>query len=211
MAAAQAVDTASVAEAAIAQGRQGLDRHVPDSHWQQIVGEMAASFRAGRFEEGLLAAIDAVDALLVVHFPHDVHVSRGVSCVACHGQVNEMPLMWKTQSLQMQWCLDCHRDPVPNIRPREAVTDLRWEPPAGFEAERQLRAGEATAIAVGSPSPTSRANVGPDSTAIGTCGPSTSPTTWWGSLPVASSKPEFSLPTMNSRLPAYVSAARVST
>jgi hypothetical protein len=62
------------------------------------------------------------------HFPHDVHVNRGVSCVSCHGQVNEMPLMWKTESLRMQWCLDCHRDPAPHLRPREEVFNMAWHP-----------------------------------------------------------------------------------
>jgi NAD-dependent SIR2 family protein deacetylase len=57
-----------------------------------------------------------------------VHVNRGVSCVSCHGQVNEMPLMWKTESLRMQWCLDCHRDPAPHLRPREEVFNMAWHP-----------------------------------------------------------------------------------
>jgi uncharacterized membrane protein len=49
---------------------RGLDRHVPDSEWKAVVDAMASEFRAGRFEEGLTRAIDAVDALLVRHFPH---------------------------------------------------------------------------------------------------------------------------------------------
>jgi uncharacterized membrane protein len=48
---------------------RGLDAHVPASHWQSLVDGMAQAFRAGRFEEGLMAAIDAVDALLQQHFP----------------------------------------------------------------------------------------------------------------------------------------------
>ncbi len=68
-----------------------------------------------------------------VHFPHDVHVSRGVACVSCHGQVNEMPLMWKTKSLQMEWCLSCHRDPASSLRDRKedpnAVFKMNWHPP----------------------------------------------------------------------------------
>jgi hypothetical protein len=68
-----------------------------------------------------------------VHFPHDLHVNRGVSCVSCHGQVNEMPLMWKTKSLQMEWCLECHRNPAPNLRDktkdRDVVFNMNWHPP----------------------------------------------------------------------------------
>jgi hypothetical protein len=73
-----------------------------------------------------------------VYFNHSIHVAKGVACVTCHGRVDQMPLMRQQAPLTMQWCLDCHRDPVKNIRPREAVTDLSWEPPAGFEQE-QLR------------------------------------------------------------------------
>ena len=44
-----------------------------------------------------------------VYFNHSIHVAKGVGCATCHGQVNEMPLTWKTQQLYMRWCLDCHR------------------------------------------------------------------------------------------------------
>lgn len=72
------------------------------------------------------------------YFNHSIHVAKGVACVTCHGQVDRMPLMYQFATLQMQWCLDCHKDPVPNIRPREEVTNVAWTPPAGFEQE-QLR------------------------------------------------------------------------
>ena len=48
---------------------RALSRQVDPATWQRIVDAMGASFRAGRFEEGLNAAIDAVDALLRQHFP----------------------------------------------------------------------------------------------------------------------------------------------
>jgi hypothetical protein len=63
------------------------------------------------------------------YFNHAVHVKRGVGCVSCHGQVDDMPLMWQVGDLTMSWCLDCHRNPAPHLRPREAVFDMRWEPP----------------------------------------------------------------------------------
>lgn len=72
-----------------------------------------------------------------VYFDHSIHVSRGVSCVSCHGQVNEMPLIKRGASLQMRWCLDCHRDPAPNIRPPEEVFNMTWKRPKddpAFEA-----------------------------------------------------------------------------
>ncbi len=73
------------------------------------------------------------------YFNHSVHVSRGVSCVSCHGQVNEMNVVWHNQSQSMAWCLNCHRNPQEYVRPVAAdkpgatspVFDLNWTPPAG--------------------------------------------------------------------------------
>ena len=65
-----------------------------------------------------------------VYFDHSIHVAKGVACVTCHGQVDRMPLMYQFAPLTMQWCMDCHKDPVPNIRPREAVTRMDWEAPS---------------------------------------------------------------------------------
>ncbi|MDF2811239.1 MAG: cytochrome [Microvirga sp.] len=56
-----------------------------------------------------------------VYFHHAAHVTKGVPCETCHGRVDRMPRTVKTQTLSMGWCLDCHRDPVPQLRPQEAV------------------------------------------------------------------------------------------
>lgn len=58
-------------------------------------------------------------------FNHSIHLHKGIGCVSCHGRVDEMPLMWKNQSLLMEWCLACHRDPIPHLRPRQFVYDMR--------------------------------------------------------------------------------------
>ena len=71
-----------------------------------------------------------------VYFNHSVHVAKGIGCVECHGRVDRMPLMFQEESLQMEWCLDCHRDPEPHVRPRDQVFNMAWEPPPGFEADR---------------------------------------------------------------------------
>lgn len=63
-----------------------------------------------------------------VYFNHQAHVNRGVSCVSCHGQVNEMTVMREEKPLSMSWCLSCHRDPGPNLRPNDQVTNLSWDP-----------------------------------------------------------------------------------
>ena len=71
------------------------------------------------------------------YFDHSIHVAKGVGCSSCHGQVDEMPLMWQEHSLTMEWCLDCHRNPEEQIRPREAVFDMDWMPGSLSLAERK--------------------------------------------------------------------------
>jgi hypothetical protein len=63
-----------------------------------------------------------------VYFNHSIHVSKGVACTTCHGPVQEMALTWREKSLQMEWCLECHRDPEQFVRPREFVFDSAWQP-----------------------------------------------------------------------------------
>ncbi len=64
-----------------------------------------------------------------VYFDHSIHVNKGVGCASCHGRVDQMPITWKTQELQMRWCLDCHRDPAKNLRPRDEVFNMTYEKP----------------------------------------------------------------------------------
>ncbi|MFN0152626.1 MAG: cytochrome c3 family protein [bacterium] len=63
-----------------------------------------------------------------VYFDHSAHVNKGIGCESCHGRVDEMPLVWSENSLQMSWCLDCHRHPEPNVRPRDEVMTMGWTP-----------------------------------------------------------------------------------
>jgi hypothetical protein len=63
-----------------------------------------------------------------VYFEHSVHVNRGVSCVECHGRVDKMEVVAQVEPLSMGWCLECHRNPDPHLRPPELVTQLDWEP-----------------------------------------------------------------------------------
>lgn len=63
-----------------------------------------------------------------VYFNHSIHIAKGIGCVTCHGPVDEMPLMYQAHSLQMGWCLDCHRNPEKYVRPREEVFNLFYEP-----------------------------------------------------------------------------------
>jgi hypothetical protein len=65
-----------------------------------------------------------------VYFNHSIHVNKGIGCSTCHGRVDLMPLMWQVQSLQMQWCLGCHRNPEQYVRPREKVFQMDYQPPS---------------------------------------------------------------------------------
>jgi len=62
------------------------------------------------------------------YFNHAVHVARGVSCKSCHGEINQMEVVWHDQPQSMGWCLDCHRAPEQHLRPRDQVTNLDWKP-----------------------------------------------------------------------------------
>jgi len=70
------------------------------------------------------------------YFNHSIHVNKGVGCETCHGPINQMRLTWKEHTLQMEWCLACHRAPEKFVRPREEVFTMGWEPP-----EAQLALG----------------------------------------------------------------------
>jgi hypothetical protein len=66
-----------------------------------------------------------------VYFNHSAHVTRGVGCVTCHGRVDQMEEVYQKEPLSMSWCLQCHRNPEPNLRPPEEVTNMTWAPPDG--------------------------------------------------------------------------------
>ncbi len=80
------------------------------------------------------------------YFNHSAHVNRGVSCYSCHGQINQMAVVHQVQPLSMAWCLDCHRNPENNLRPREQVFNLDWRPeqenPQAFIAKFGTPPGE---------------------------------------------------------------------
>jgi hypothetical protein len=74
-----------------------------------------------------------------VYFDHSAHVNKGVGCTTCHGPIDAMPLVMQRSSLQMEWCLECHRAPERYIRPKQEVFSVAWQPPANqLEAGREL-------------------------------------------------------------------------
>lgn len=69
------------------------------------------------------------------YFNHSIHVAKGVGCNTCHGPVDEMPLMYQASSLQMEWCLECHREPERFLRPKKEVFNMKWRPENKTEVE----------------------------------------------------------------------------
>ena len=63
-----------------------------------------------------------------VYFDHSVHLAAGVGCVSCHGRIDQMEVVRQDQPLNMGWCLECHRDPKPNLRPKDQITNMTWTP-----------------------------------------------------------------------------------
>ena len=77
-----------------------------------------------------------------VYFNHQIHIKQGVGCNVCHGQVDQMPLIYQATSLLMEFCLDCHRAPEKYIRPRSEVFNMNYKVPAGttqLELGRKLK------------------------------------------------------------------------
>lgn len=68
-----------------------------------------------------------------VFFNHSIHVAKGVGCTTCHGQVDEMPVIYQENALRMEWCLNCHRNPEKYLRPKEFITSVDYRPPDNQE------------------------------------------------------------------------------
>ncbi len=74
-----------------------------------------------------------------VYFNHSIHVNKGIGCSTCHGQVDEMPLMYRVNTLNMNWCVNCHRDPAKYIRPKSEVFNIDYVYPSNqLELGRKL-------------------------------------------------------------------------
>jgi hypothetical protein len=94
--------------------------------WQSapILEPVRASFR----EDRPMQWIRVHDLPDFVYFNHSIHVKKGMGCETCHGRVDQMPLMRQENSLQMEWCLNCHRNPQEYVRPRQEVFTMGYRP-----------------------------------------------------------------------------------
>jgi hypothetical protein len=75
-----------------------------------------------------------------VYFNHSIHIAKGVGCESCHGEVDRMALTYKAKTLTMQFCLNCHRDPGPHLRPKAALYDTEWQRTADTPSPEALMA-----------------------------------------------------------------------
>ncbi len=82
-----------------------------------------------------------------VYFNHEIHVNKGIGCASCHGRVDEMPIMYMENSLQMEWCLNCHRNPAKNLRPTSEIYNMAWSGPSTGKPVWCAETGKGTATA----------------------------------------------------------------
>jgi hypothetical protein len=89
-------------------------------------GDLLEPVRRATYENETLVWNRVTSVPDFVFFNHSIHVGRGVGCVSCHGRVDLMAAVYKVERMNMAWCLDCHRDPTPHLRPADAITDMTW-------------------------------------------------------------------------------------
>lgn len=73
------------------------------------------------------------------YFNHSAHVNRGIGCASCHGRIDQMDVVYQSQPLSMQWCLDCHRQPEKHLRPLDQITNMAWAPENQLEIGRKIK------------------------------------------------------------------------
>jgi hypothetical protein len=76
-----------------------------------------------------------------VFFDHSVHLAAGVGCVSCHGRIDQMVVVRQDKDLSMGFCLECHRDPAPNLRPKSELTNMTWKPEGTAHDQELAHAG----------------------------------------------------------------------
>ena len=87
--------------------------------------------RAAYGEDQPIKWVRVTDVPDYVYFNHEAHVNATVGCETCHGRVDQMVKVFQAQPLTMEWCLACHNDPAPHLRPTEHLTTMGYEAPEG--------------------------------------------------------------------------------
>ncbi len=118
------------AQAGIPPTKTCINCHAQIWHDSEFLEPVRASFRTDQS----IPWVKVHDLPDFVYFNHSIHLHKGVGCATCHGRVDQMNQIYPVASLQMEWCLDCHRNPERYLRPRESVFDMAW-PPTTVEEE----------------------------------------------------------------------------
>ena len=71
------------------------------------------------------------------YFNHSIHIAKGVGCSTCHGAIDNMPAVFQENTLQMEWCIACHRAPENFIRPKKEIFNMQWQDGDADEKERK--------------------------------------------------------------------------
>jgi hypothetical protein len=112
------------AHAAIPPARTCMNCHATVKAESELLAPIRASFETGE----PVAWVRVHDLPDFVYFDHSAHLNAGVGCSTCHGRVDRMEVVSQQEALTMGWCLDCHRNPAPHLRPRRAITNATWIP-----------------------------------------------------------------------------------
>jgi hypothetical protein len=103
--------------------------------------EMLEPVRASWRDDRSIEWVRVHDLPDFAYFDHSIHLAKGIGCSSCHGPVGTMPLTWRESSLDMEWCLACHREPERNVRPRDRLYDTSFDPASlPIETRRELAA-----------------------------------------------------------------------
>jgi hypothetical protein len=87
-----------------------------------------------------------------VYFNHSAHINKGVACVSCHGRIDQMEEVYQAEPLSMAWCLECHRSPQNHLRPRDQITNMKWDAMSERgQSQRELGAALAAEYHIQSP------------------------------------------------------------
>lgn len=95
--------------------------------WNQ--SEALEPLRSAYFQDRPIRWKRVNELPLYVYFDHSIHVNKGIGCVECHGRVDQMAAVEQVATLTMAWCLECHRNPVPHLRPLDQIASMTWQSP----------------------------------------------------------------------------------
>ena len=113
----------AAAFAAIPPTQTCLNCHASIKSESPLLEPIRTSFKSGE----PVTWIKVHDVPDFVYFNHSSHINKGVGCESCHGRIDQMEEVSQAKSLSMAWCLECHRSPEKQLRPRDSVTAMGWD------------------------------------------------------------------------------------